>query len=627
MRLAPVLCAASFALMMGCSSDPPPDGSTIAKNQTKSSEAGHVENGPWEIPKDHVWLPEGCGFLGERPECDYFFPPPRTDGKGVRKAGQTKILFLNFEGAHLESGNDNPSEGKSSLLSMLGVGQVDMPAFQDASYSRPAGLSSRQDLIYAITGYVRYYFAPFGIDVVFERPPPTQTYGMVMVSGSASLVGEPYGVLGVSPLDCNDSDPRTICFAFAEELTNPLGLALVIVHEAGHALGLSHVDDPGGIMYPSASGYDVYWSSGGVPDGQACDGTFAQDSFQVLLDNLGSRSLLADPWLELVWPTNGTVLESLAEAVVQTSDDVMVETLELLVDGTSLAIQSWPEMKFALPVLDQGEHTLTIRGQDPEDHQGQKREYETSVTFTVDMSCGRKGDCAAPRKAVGQACQSGRDCQTGICVEDPSTNARLCSRECSLQSPCPWPMGLALFNVAAMTECVCDIDDPMCCSPQPEDCSDGLDNDCDGRIDCADPDCTSSPYCTGMEVCNNGVDDDLDGATDCSDPDCRTKSECGCLPVLEDCTDGQDNDCNGLVDCADPSCLGQASCGSGPTERPRYCSASNGSVRVLTSSSTYGLKRKLSGCQAAQKPCSSSPLLFLFFAGLLFLGRKLFRNG
>ena len=34
------------------------------------------------------------------------------------------------------------------------------------------------------------------------------------------------------------------------------------------------------------------------------------------------------------------------------------------------------------------------------------------------------------------------------------------------------------------------------CTPTAEVCTDGVDNDCDGLIDCADPDCTSDPACT-----------------------------------------------------------------------------------------------------------------------------------
>lgn len=57
-----------------------------------------------------------------------------------------------------------------------------------------------------------------------------------------------------------------------------------------------------------------------------------------------------------------------------------------------------------------------------------------------------------------------------------------------------------------------------------EDCTNGLDDDGDGLIDGADPDCKPK------EICNNGKDDDGDGLIDSSDPDCP------CVVVCErDC--------------------------------------------------------------------------------------------
>jgi hypothetical protein len=57
-------------------------------------------------------------------------------------------------------------------------------------------------------------------------------------------------------------------------------------------------------------------------------------------------------------------------------------------------------------------------------------------------------------------------------------------------------------------------------------CSDGLDNDGDGSIDCWDSDCSlSSPVCWG-EVCGTSTDDDNDGAPMCQDSECIELSKC-----------------------------------------------------------------------------------------------------
>ncbi|MCX6779064.1 MAG: hypothetical protein NTU97_02440, partial [Candidatus Magasanikbacteria bacterium] len=58
-------------------------------------------------------------------------------------------------------------------------------------------------------------------------------------------------------------------------------------------------------------------------------------------------------------------------------------------------------------------------------------------------------------------------------------------------------------------------------------CAGGVDNDDDGLVDCADPDCFADSNCTAKrEVCIGGVDEDLDGKTDCADPDCRFDNNC-----------------------------------------------------------------------------------------------------
>jgi hypothetical protein len=65
------------------------------------------------------------------------------------------------------------------------------------------------------------------------------------------------------------------------------------------------------------------------------------------------------------------------------------------------------------------------------------------------------------------------------------------------------------------------------------------------------------------EICDNGIDDDGDQYVDCADPNCKTTAACFKCNGGQDpgpefgpaaCTDGKDNDCDGKVDCADPDC-------------------------------------------------------------------------
>ncbi|MFH2008500.1 MAG: hypothetical protein ABI333_18075 [bacterium] len=110
-----------------------------------------------------------------------------------------------------------------------------------------------------------------------------------------------------------------------------------------------------------------------------------------------------------------------------------------------------------------------------------------------------------------------------------------------------------------------DCADPQCdghasCNPFTEyACDNGVDDDGDGTIDCDDPDCAMNQVCNPNTelACSNGVDDDEDGAMDCMDSDCWETAAC-----QEVCDDGVDNDLDGLKDCDDVDCRTDEACGS-----------------------------------------------------------------
>jgi hypothetical protein len=60
-------------------------------------------------------------------------------------------------------------------------------------------------------------------------------------------------------------------------------------------------------------------------------------------------------------------------------------------------------------------------------------------------------------------------------------------------------------------------------------CTGGIDEDGDTLIDCADPDCRTSPSCVEL-ACGDTIDNDFDGFTDCDDVDCTWNAACT-LPV------------------------------------------------------------------------------------------------
>ena len=120
---------------------------------------------------------------------------------------------------------------------------------------------------------------------------------------------------------------------------------------------------------------------------------------------------------------------------------------------------------------------------------------------------------------------------------------------------------------------------------QETDCTDNADNDGDGMTDCADSDCMgvgckAAPFtfvCGGAGMCQcnggnpqpedagvscrDGIDNDCNGAIDCADQACDLEScnpdggpGCVCAghkPTELACADLLDNDNDGLIDCAD----------------------------------------------------------------------------
>jgi hypothetical protein len=90
-------------------------------------------------------------------------------------------------------------------------------------------------------------------------------------------------------------------------------------------------------------------------------------------------------------------------------------------------------------------------------------------------------------------------------------------------------------------------------------CADGLDNDNDGDVDCADSDCDGSEDCTETgDECSDGDDNDGDDLVDCADADCEGNENC--TETGAECSDNDDNDGDDLIDCADPDCADQPAC-------------------------------------------------------------------
>lgn len=205
---------------------------------------------------------------------------------------------------------------------------------------------------------------------------------------------------------------------------------------------------------------------------------------------------------------------------------------------------------------------------------------ETVCDDQIDNDCDGRIDCADPDCAGLPCGPGGQTCAQGTCLCDGGTQVELdcgdgvdndcdgkidCADEDCLNQSCG-EHGLQCLVTQAGGTCIC----PTGASVEFV-CDDGADGDCDGLVDCEDPDCDNkacgadlicqggscvcNPSETPEQSCYDGLDNDCDGLIDCADPNCQLGHE----PF---CDNGIDDDCDGLVDCADPDCEGQLACGA-----------------------------------------------------------------
>lgn len=198
----------------------------------------------------------------------------------------------------------------------------------------------------------------------------------------------------------------------------------------------------------------------------------------------------------------------------------------------------------------------------PEDCENDIDDDCDGATDADDLDCQR---C----EPTTEVCNNGQDddCDGQIDFADPDCVCEPLSTDtCPTGQAGACALGLRQCNAqgTGFGECVQSV------QPEPEDCGNGIDDDCDGTGDATDVDCrVCDPLST--EPCDSGLSGACaDGTKTCN----GAGSAFGeCVPdvspgeIVENCSNEIDDDCDGQADATDADCIPSSAC-----DNPRFCS-------------------------------------------------------
>jgi hypothetical protein len=328
--------------------------------------------------------------------------PPASSGMTL-VADYRLTIYLNFDGASLSQG---PSDSKNNRTELIASASLAYPAM--GSWTK---LGGRDKGVSDIIAELKLLFMKVGVELVTTRP-ASGDYTMAMIGGDGSgVVASGGDAVGISPLDCKNSNKNDIVLIFAEKLGGSAkDIAYVIAHELGHSFGLEHVEDATSIMAPALTNQTCCWTVAAVQAPATC-GRSQQDDERVLLENVGAGP--GDTTPPRVWfssPGDGAVLAQNFSITADAIDDLRIHHVTLYLDGQKkLELPSGPYAAFFsnLPV---GEHVLKAEAVD-----WKPNTTSVEIKVTVDPGCMNAGTCSAGKLALGGDCQKSDECSTGIC--------------------------------------------------------------------------------------------------------------------------------------------------------------------------------------------------------------------
>ncbi len=194
----------------------------------------------------------------------------------------------------------------------------------------------------------------------------------------------------------------------------------------------------------------------------------------------------------------------------------------------------------------------------------------------LDDDCDGSIDCSdSDCQGLPVCSETHSACSTGFCYQAPGSG----ENECTVDADCPdctngqtrtcGPQEIGICQPGIET---CANDIWGACTgaiwPIAENCDNGQDDDCDGFIDCSDPNCSDFCSVTHGACSDQGICYQAPGSGDNA---CTVSADCvSCVPTGSEntppnCSDGLDNDCDGDIDCSDLDCQALPVCLPGTT--------------------------------------------------------------
>jgi len=337
---------------------PPPELDERELAERKQAFEAMLQRNGWDLDGDHVRVPSTWAMPKTAQPSTTPVKPHRT------------TIFLNFYGSEMMQPGTNAALDQSPCLAQA----MPWPGFQG---------SEAQAL--ALLDVFERNMAPYGVRIAYqERPPAHLPYAMVMMGGTPDLLGLGSGVLGVScSSDCADRWWRDTTFAFTggRNLDRTEILGTTALHEAAHAFGFAHIDDPTRIMHPFADNARATWATectvfSEATSGISCRDTHAQfcadgqNSHAELLAMFGPNSVDSEPPIvDILYPPDGLELEVggsvTLQAHVEDNFDGFGWKLVVPEAGAELVAYGF-EREWPLTNMPQGVYTLRVEAIDHE---------------------------------------------------------------------------------------------------------------------------------------------------------------------------------------------------------------------------------------------------------------------